>query len=887
MSDYDKNIKPAGRKASPPLPIVDKRIYEWRKLVKSTAYVEGDKDVRTVYLKLVETNKWIQNYKKLSSKEQAKKFNDWTYKQNERDFYYSEFVKKSQSARQRLFDKAKELFSSAFIDRTADANAKRDWIDFVKVLNEFPLDDRIISSLISLSNIKIKDEDRKLLFSVMTQKAGDRTAVVSLLKKVAYYLKSSSLHYNGWQSSSYDNAEIAFLKAVNAYTKNDYERFLAASFKSVGFDLLIRDSRPRKGGVNLLTELNLTEAKRLIKIPVKEFYQRLDLTLIDSFRYPPGHPLKIRASRIMNDLSILALLRGISIEGYSFDRMFVKQFPGLTNDEYKVLYKLSKVMVSPEKTDNHYYRDSFVKILQYTMERYVKSAYGSKARISYATSLHYLYYLASHFGFSQSALDVLLNVTSLKFGKPLGVNNSVSTLKDLEKNPTATVGPFGLPKEVQDILRLSGKLELVQKNLREIIFRRSLREKFAIFLNEAQGLALSAVKTVLINPLEGNGKIMPAWKIALILVHEAAHAEWGRHEKVKVFFLGSTPNERQSNVNELEFLNKLLENGKSKLSAEDIKDIKQRIKDCTLAVRASNIVMGYDKYNMKPYQFIYPSKEFLLRRGLSKPKDLDVDNYSSHLPIMFVPERFDELVSKMNLSSAVRTNSMIFLRSILSGDLSIEGIIDDKQAQIFSVNRAGEKKRFTKDQALMLVQLMSAISKKAFKSYRKNPIFLLAIYSAGNSRLQSSAVWSKKQIQDVLKLTLRIPVEQRYKSHYIKLISRMRGLRFPAELDDNSLNDLFRLACKMASEPKFMTQIRKMRSRRMSPVARFLVNGALSLYSSLPSSMNRSHRFKLLSMLYENFYNIPKGWKFKNIHQFKFTALELLMLLKDFQSTLE
>jgi hypothetical protein len=55
--------------------------------------------------------------------------------------------------------------------------------------------------------------------------------------------------------------------------------------------------------------------------------------------------------------------------------------------------------------------------------------------------------------------------------------------------------------------------------------------------------------------------------------------------------------------------------------------------------------MGYEEYNFDPNYRRLPTVDFLKSHGLAGAKELDMNNYPTNLSMMFVADRFDELVA--------------------------------------------------------------------------------------------------------------------------------------------------------------------------------------------------------------------------------------------------
>ncbi|MCU0640783.1 MAG: hypothetical protein MUC35_01700 [Candidatus Margulisbacteria bacterium] len=77
----------------------------------------------------------------------------------------------------------------------------------------------------------------------------------------------------------------------------------------------------------------------------------------------------------------------------------------------------------------------------------------------------------------------------------------------------STFAPDSLTKEVKDILKATGYWPLVKNNVRQITLG-------------ADDQADADRRQITISTRSGSGKALPAWLVALKIVHEAAHVAW-------------------------------------------------------------------------------------------------------------------------------------------------------------------------------------------------------------------------------------------------------------------------------------------------------------------------------------------------------------------------
>jgi hypothetical protein len=205
---------------------------------------------------------------------------------------------------------------------------------------------------------------------------------------------------------------------------------------------------------------------------------------------------------------------------------------------------------------------------------------------------------------------------------------------------------------VGEILAETGYDELVMQNIREIVFTAEINEGYDLSGNDAGGNALSSTRMVQIDVIDPEGKILPAWEIAMILVHEAAHVVWAREITSEVL-LQPVFDERQAFLTGAEFLESYLLRsvleGAIDSGAEEAKRIALQIVHARTAAKAANYVLGYDEDNMDPWYQELPSAELLKSRSLSRPLELDLSGYPPQLSAILAEQRLDELMEQLNL----------------------------------------------------------------------------------------------------------------------------------------------------------------------------------------------------------------------------------------------
>lgn len=554
---------------------------------------------------------------------------------------------------------ALKLFRADFLAGQPILRGKSNWQSFLKLLDQTMITNELITCLRRLSHSKILQEDRKLVYRFITAKKKSRAKLLRRLqKKIVSYTKKESLLYNGWQSYGHITPYSAFLFALEGYFGNaGYERLQAYTFSAHLKEVLCT--------------ISSKEMLKLLKLPANEFTLEMARIQTEVEQFPIGTERKIKAVRRANDLAAIALARGISLEGFYLVLFREGNMHGLKDEDYQILYELGRVAESPEKTDDNRHRALFLDRFESFTKRFLHAKHGSQERMALAGALSIFYSMAPKYGFSASALDVLLEFQSKKYGKSLHIDNQIASLQDLKKNQPITVGPKGLPKEVVKILKEHGAYDLVANNLREIILTPEIEEGFDMMVGDHGGNALAELRLVQIDVFDPEGKMLPAWLIAYILVHEAAHVVWGR--SVRPELLASTPNERQAFLVGGKFIESYLiqgiKSGRIDPKSDEAKKMAMCIVQDWTAARAANYALGYDADNFDLNYKELPSAAFLKSHGLSELKELDMQNYPTNLYMKFAMERYDELVKSLELEPSDRKKLKRLFKKMINGEM--------------------------------------------------------------------------------------------------------------------------------------------------------------------------------------------------------------------------
>lgn len=556
-----------------------------------------------------------------------------------------------------LEDTARDLFRSAFIDGAKDTTA---WELFAKMVDRARTPDGLVVCLLRLSDPKVLPADRELVFRFVTsQGAAQDRLLRRISKKLVNYWKKENSRYNGWQGDKYLSPYNAFCSALEAYMGVE------------GFQKLLARSLFWKQK-EVLNVISPETAYRLFTMPEKDLKTVILNVAKEADNFPVGTPQKIRAKLLERDLTFVNLARGM-VKNAAPVKWGAKQMvPGMLEEDLKELEILRGAAGAAGEISNPYLQDRFAVFFECLSSRFWGAGAVSEERMALATVLIELYRLGPDFGFSPGTLDILLEFQRMKLGIQPPARGKLSSLQEVKKK-TVVIGPAGLPAEVSAILKQTGYYELVAKNVKEILLTPEINEGMMLSLSDSGGDALPPLGIVRVDAVDREGKLLSAWQIAHVLVHEAAHVSWFR--KAGAQLRRPTPDERQAYLTGALFLERYLkqglESGAIDLNSEKATEIAHNIVGNFAAVRAANRALGYAEDNLDPDHYKLPSREFLRSHGLESAEELDMSGYPTNLAMMFVNERLDELLGGLGLKEDVLKEAKALVRRVLDGKAAV------------------------------------------------------------------------------------------------------------------------------------------------------------------------------------------------------------------------
>ena len=512
---------------------------------------------------------------------------------------------RKETAAMRRFDRAKEklnniglnLFKAAFLNEAAPGRALGMWQEY---LEKLPTSSREIDVLYALSNPKLDKNDREILFYFVTKYKDQVPPELSERYKEHY--RNLSLNYNGWQGANYSDQRHAFMDVLSVYCRDQF------TLEKLESHIIAQDP------ISFITSLEPQEISRLYKLKENEFWSEYFLANRKLYITAPGDKEKIRAFRRVNDIETIALARGLSPVAFQFNDL-ADSMPGLSPPEYSELISVAYFAKFARGNENSPLSREYKNILAEYIEKYLAADEHSKNK--YATALSLLDGLSLQYGFSRQELDLILDEICKKINCSLAGSRAIKSLADLNQSVVTDVSPQGLPKEIRGVLEATGQWELVRDNLLSISFIPRAFTGEGIVSMDYAGLAIPLLKRVEIKYLDEKGMVLPAWQLAAVLIHEAAHVNWRKQDKV---LQASTPNERHAYAAEYSFYLEY----ENRFGRPVDKYFKEYLTQAEAAVRRSNALLGYDRNDLRPENNALPPADFCYKKGLAGPEELDM-----------------------------------------------------------------------------------------------------------------------------------------------------------------------------------------------------------------------------------------------------------------------
>ncbi|NQU18184.1 MAG: hypothetical protein HQ564_09005 [Candidatus Saganbacteria bacterium] len=610
-------------------------------------------------------------------------------------------IERFRSARKSLIQLGVNLFNSAFIAEPQSVLDQVYWDQFKAELAKIPFALKKLNLLAVLSDKKLDKNDQALLFSHISSPKSKITP--DLTKRIAEHYSAKAKNFNS-RGGGYSSSHI-FLGVLRLHHgKKGFEKILGPIIKKnlKGFVVLIS---PKRVG-------------QLLTMRRSDFWQVHEGVLKDFVITAPGTKQRVLLAKTISDLRAIAFARGISFRHYGYQQM-VKSIPGLNRKEYVRLYKTRKWSEVAMGNPKSVYTARFLKTFAYYASRYFSAKPAQKS--AYASALALLDNSALGFGLTRDYMDKYLARICKRYKCSLAGKGKISEMAALKNKGIVEVSPNGLPKEVVAILKQAGYWKLVSANIQNISFTPEINEGKGIFSMDAGGTAISLLKRVQIDYVNPQGIIVPAWQIALILVHEAAHV---RFRKADINLQQSTPNERQAFATQYAFMQKM-QVPADKKEALWYKMIKQQAKE---AVRTANKILGYKVDNMRPDVDDLPIYAFCKKHGLSKPEELDMGFYPTYPSPDFL-SNYSQFVSlAKRIDKRISADTLKILWDVLEGkgsfrvDYKIAGNSVDGVPIVYMV-KDGVRKQLNKARLFSVnkfykqIYLAQKVAKKLIKGF--------------------------------------------------------------------------------------------------------------------------------------------------------------------------
>lgn len=726
-----------------------------------------------------------------------------------------------------VFTYIQEIYFNAFMAASPTREAAAKWNAFVRMLESAQVNYREINLFIRLSNPRLSKEDRNLLFNFYAKK--DNKLEAAVRQRIITAWRESVDSYNGWHGRNYHISASVFLDIVSQQSgilRN--ERILGKIFKGKLTEVL--------------TVVGPQEMRRLLGLSKEELFREIDIASKESSSYPIGSSSKILAMKRLGDLHAIAYARGFSLFDYNYQH-FIKELPGLENQDYRLVSFFNEVAESHEKTDDAKYRQEFSKYLTSVFERYLKLPVNQyDKRILFLKLLSTLYAMALKIGISKEEFNKIYASAKDKIRPPVSGGQNINTLAELKTRIPISVGSNGLPQEVVAILRATGDYALVAKNLNEIIFTNNIHSgPLGI---KPQGLALSAFGIVVIDAVNERGKIRSAWEIAAILVHEAAHVLWFKN--VQGLLLSSTPDERNAFLATKNFLDKYLQNNKS-IDRNTKQEILRYIALNKYAVMGANYALGYEQNNMQVNLY---QQMPVMREGLPKPEDLDLENYPANLAMHFVDKNFDDIIKYLEINHAGKA----FIQSLLKGEISLKVSYAQSgkepiKVKIQVVGSDGIIRDINNEE----LSALQAIYKKLSPTQQPTPEYLAAwfnAYSKQNFRTKSKTIWGKAIVLKAIKRAKNyrnVPknIQTKHRQFIRGLYSIFSSKKLSRAIDSGRINAIFDAVFGLLFGKVNMKDLQKF--LKLNP-NNFDVWAILMIYNLVKNEKNKRIQLALINM---------------------------------------
>jgi hypothetical protein len=561
------------------------------------------------------------------------------------------------SAEKKIDRLAAELFRRAFIEQTAKhSEEKSQWRRFIDQMIELEISTDCVAILTTIENPDLPPEERRLLFDYATGDGETKAALAGRIKdKIISRWKESSERYNGWQSGDFFERHFAFLEVIEW-------------LPGAGKGLLAEALNERIAEV--LTLIPADEAGNLLNGPVGQLYQRIDQNSLENYQAIPGFAKKIRTGKTDFDLWAIWYARGLTDQDY-YKLYLADNYPEISDTEQENMAWLLKASKTPYLLLNRQ-KKRFLRLTLDLLKKYLLSS--GEHRGTYASMLVRVHRIAKHFNIPAREVEVLLERADSWTGFKAADKVKIERLASLRGKNQVLVTPSGLPKEIKEILDVAGYYNLVAGNITEIELTGDIKERGFSRGIDVGGTALSFPPRVRMVVCDKKGDPLPAWLLASVLVHEAAHIEWWK--RAPGIMTRKTPNERHAYLTGSNFLKEYLEKmiraKRLSVSSAEVRSIAWSMINDKMVAGAANLAMGYDAENYDSEYMEPPPLGFLRDRGLERSSEMDISGY----PTYFFPLAISAWLKRTLSREAVADldlSQLDFYFSVLSGEGKIRG----------------------------------------------------------------------------------------------------------------------------------------------------------------------------------------------------------------------
>ncbi|MFH1390576.1 MAG: hypothetical protein ABIH56_07665 [Candidatus Margulisiibacteriota bacterium] len=617
-------------------------------------------------------------------------------------------LQRYQQATSKIILLGNQLFQAAYLADQPSPPALCRWQSFIAGISQNQVQITQLSLLIALTSPRLTRPDRELLFPVIS---GQHQGVTpQLAAGFAHHYRTISTTYRGWGSSPATTGSELFMTILAQHLgPMEFERFQQR----------IMGENPAA----YITALTGPEIGYYQQLPPAELFQSYENLQKDLIQAPPGSALKINLYQKISDLQVIILGRKLSIINHDFSDL-IHSLPGLSEQEYQSLFRITALI----KYSGYVNTGDYLQAFDYFAQAYLTAP--DHLKTSYSGALHWLDTLAVDYGISRGEIDRRLTEVCRRHDCSLAGTGQLNSLVDLRNGGRIEVSPAGLPPEIKEILTGTGYWELVSQNLSKIVLTPEIEEGSGIGAMDAGGTAVPLLRQVEIDVIDRDGSQLPAWQIAAILVHEAAHVAWRKEDLV---WQQVVPDERHSYARELAFLQKYEERFGLPFpgSAKRI-DFEASLLQSRAAVQTANAILGYQPDDFDPTNRTLPNRQLLLARRLASFDDQELDYYPTNPSPNFLNSR-DSLINfirEINPSLSSKSEQLAtILWPVIEGKASLEVAAVASQDSIRHVKvyylTQGNRRELNENEVNDLVELMNSANQMPGKPLQNMRYFAL------------------------------------------------------------------------------------------------------------------------------------------------------------------